>query len=63
MSFTATVLKYDPYRNFKFLIKWDGNYVAGVNKISALTQTVEKVEWRTGGDPNYSAMLPRPHLL
>lgn len=59
MSFTAGVLKYDPYRNFKFLIKFDGtNAVAGVSKISALTQSVEAIPWRMGGDPNYVQQLP-----
>lgn len=58
MLFTAEVLKYDPYRNFKFLIKWDGKYVAGVSRISALTQSVEAIEWRTGGDPSSGQMLP-----
>ena len=26
----------DPYLNFKFRVKWDGTYVAGVSKVSAL---------------------------
>lgn len=59
MSFQAGVLEYDPYRNFKFLIKFDGSTpVAGVSKISALTQSVEAVDWRMGGDPNYVQKLP-----
>jgi phage tail-like protein len=58
MGFTATVLKYDPYRKFKFLVKWDGGYVAGVSKISALTKHVDPVDWRTGGDPNNTAKVP-----
>lgn len=58
MAFTATVLKYDPYRKFKFLIKWDGEYVVGVSKISALTKAIDPVDWRTGGDPNHTAKVP-----
>lgn len=58
MSFTASVLKYDPYRKFKFLVKWDDKYVAGVSKISALTKSVEPVDWRTGGDNNATAKVP-----
>jgi phage tail-like protein len=42
----------DPYKNFKFRIKWDGRYVAGVNRISALKRTTEVVEHREGGDPS-----------
>jgi phage tail-like protein len=57
-GFKATVLKYDPYRKFKFLVKWDDKYVAGVSKISALTKQVDPVDWRTGGDPNNTAKVP-----
>lgn len=58
MPFTASVLKYDPYRKFKFLVKWDNKYVAGVSKVSALTKSVEPVDWRTGGDHNNTAKVP-----
>ncbi len=58
MAFQATVLNYDPYRKFKFLISWDGAYVAAVSKISALTKHVDPVDWRTGGDPNNTAKVP-----
>jgi len=58
MAFTASVLKYDPYRKFKFLVKWDGAYVAGVSKVSALTKSVDPVDWRTGGDHNSTAKVP-----
>ena len=44
--------RYDPYKNFKFRIKWDGQYVAGVSKVSALSRTTEVVEHREGGDPS-----------
>lgn len=43
--------RFDPYKNFKFRVKWDGRYVAGVSKISALKRTIEVVEYREGGDP------------
>lgn len=58
MAFTATVLKYDPYRKFKFLIKWDGVYVAGVSKVNGVTRSVEATDWRAGGDNNTSMKLP-----
>jgi len=44
--------RYDPYKNFKFRVKWDGRYVAGVSKISALKRTTEVIEHREGGDPS-----------
>ena len=59
MGFTATVLNYDPYRKFKFLVWWEGaGYVAAVSKVSALTKHVDPVDWRTGGDPNNTAKVP-----
>lgn len=58
MAFTASVLNYDPYRKFKFLVKWDDKYVAGISKVSALTKSVEPVDWRTGGDHNGTAKVP-----
>ncbi|MGA2636557.1 phage tail protein [Methylocella sp.] len=48
----------DPYKNFKFRLKWDGRYVAGVSKVSALKRTTEVVEHRAGGDPSTSRKSP-----
>jgi phage tail-like protein len=44
--------RFDPYKNFKFRVKWDGRYVAGVSKVGALKRTTEVVEHREGGDPS-----------
>jgi phage tail-like protein len=57
-KFTANAQRYDPYRNFKFKIKIDNQYVAGLNKCSALKKTTEMVEWREGGDPSSTHKLP-----
>ena len=43
--------RFDPYKNFKFRVKWDGNYVAGVSKVSGFKRTTEVVKHREGGDP------------
>ncbi|MGA1870567.1 MAG: phage tail protein [bacterium] len=56
--FSANSYRFDPYRNFKFKIKWDGQYVAGLNKCSALKKTTESTDWREGGDPSTSRKLP-----
>lgn len=56
--FTVNSHRFDPYRNFKFKIKWDNQYVAGLNKSSALRKTTEMTEWREGGDPSTSRKLP-----
>ena len=50
--FTVNAQRFDPYKNFKFRVKWDGKYVAGVSKVSALKRTTEVVEHREGGDPS-----------
>ncbi|NVJ50089.1 MAG: phage tail protein [Gammaproteobacteria bacterium] len=57
-QFTVNTHRFDPYKNMKFRIKWDGNYVAGVSKISALKRTTEVVEHREGGDPSMSRRSP-----
>ncbi len=57
-KFTVNSLRIDPYRNFKFRIKIDNVYVAGLSKCSALKKTTEMVEWREGGDPSTTHKLP-----
>ena len=52
MQFSVNPLRFDPYKNFKFRVKWDGRYVAGVSKMSALKRTTEVVKHREGGDPS-----------
>ena len=51
-QFTVNAERFDPYKNFKFRVKWDGRYVAGVSKVSALSRTTEVVQHREGGDPS-----------
>jgi phage tail-like protein len=51
-QFTVNPQRFDPYKNFKFRIKWDGRYVAGVSRVSALTRTTQSIEHREGGDPS-----------
>jgi phage tail-like protein len=57
-QFSVNTHRFDPYRNFKFRLKWDNEPVAGLNKCSALRKTTEMVEWREGGDPSHSRKLP-----
>lgn len=57
-QFTVNAQRFDPYKNFKFRIKWDGKYVAGVSKIGALKRTTEVVEHREGGDNSISRRSP-----
>lgn len=57
-QFAVNTHRFDPYKNFKFLVKWDGKYVCGVSKVSALKRTTEVVEHREGGDPSTSRKSP-----
>ena len=57
-QFSVNPERFDPYKNFKFRVKWDGRYVAGVSKVSALKRTTEIVEHREGGDPSMSRKSP-----
>jgi phage tail-like protein len=57
-QFTVNAQRFDPYKNFKFRIKWGSDYVAGVSKISALKRTTEVVKHREGGDPSSSRKSP-----
>jgi phage tail-like protein len=57
-EFTVNATRFDPYKNFKFRVKWDGRYVAGISKVSALKRTTEVVKHREGGDPSTSRKSP-----
>ena len=57
-QFAVNTHRFDPYKNFKFRIRWDGRYVAGVSKVSALKRSTEVVEHREGGDPSTSRKSP-----
>ena len=50
--------RFDPYKNFKFRVKWDGRAVAGVSKVGALKRTTEVVKHREGGDPSSTRKSP-----
>ena len=57
-EFTANVNRFDPYTNFKFRLKWDGRYVAGISKVSPLKRTTAVVKHRDGADPSTSHKSP-----
>ncbi len=57
-QFTVNPQRLDPYKNFKFRVKWDGRYVAGVSKVGALKRTTEVVKHREGGDASSSRKSP-----
>jgi phage tail-like protein len=52
------ILVRNPYRAYRFRVQWDGTYVAGISKVSALRETTEVIEVRQGGDPNKTQHMP-----
>jgi phage tail-like protein len=46
----ARASKFDPYRTFKFRVRFGDQAVAGVSKVSALGRTVTPNELKEGGD-------------
>ncbi len=57
-QFAVNTHRFDPYKNFKFRIKWDGRFVAGISKVGALKRSTEVVEHRDGADPSTSRKSP-----
>src|ERR1700730_14890131 len=57
-EFSVNPQRFDPYKNFKFRVKWDGKYVAGISKVGGLKKTTEVVKHREGGDPSSSRKSP-----
>ncbi len=57
-QFSINAERFDPYKNYKFRVKWDGRYVAGISKVGALKRTTEVVTHREGGDPSTERKSP-----
>jgi len=57
-KFSVNAQRFDPYKNFKFRVRWDGRYVAGVSKVGALKRTTTPITHREGGDPSTERKSP-----
>jgi phage tail-like protein len=57
-QFSVNLRRLNPYPNFKFRVKWDGRYVAGLSKCSALKCSTEVIEHREGGDASSARKSP-----
>ena len=58
IQFSVNTSRFDPYKNFKFRVKWDGKYVAGLSKMSPLKRTTTMIEHREAGDPSMNRKSP-----
>ena len=56
-EFSVNPTRFDPYKNFKFRLKWDGRHIAGISHVSVLGRATF-VEHREGGDPSTSRKSP-----
>jgi phage tail-like protein len=57
-KFTVNSQRTNPYHNFKFKIKWDGQYVAGLSKCSPLKKTTEVTSWFEANDQSVPHRIP-----
>lgn len=59
-QFTVNPKRYDPYKNFKFKLKFVGStdYIAGISKVGGLKRKTDVVTHRVGGDPSTSRKSP-----
>ena len=54
-QFKTNAQRFDPYKNFKFRVLFDGRVVLGVSKVSALKRTTEVISHRSGGDDSFTS--------
>ncbi|MFH1682045.1 MAG: phage tail protein [Candidatus Eisenbacteria bacterium] len=57
-EFTVNAYRYDPYKQFKFRVMWDGKYVPGVMYVSGLTRTTEVISSRKADSPSTDRRSP-----
>lgn len=57
-QFAVNTHRSDPYKAFKFRVKWEGEYVAGISKVSALKTSTEPIKFREGNDPKVQRLMP-----
>lgn len=58
VEFSVNAQRFDPYKNFKFRVRWDNRFVAGISKVGALKRSTEVVEHRVGGDSSTGRKSP-----
>lgn len=57
-EFVVNTYRHDPYKRFKFRVKWDGKYVPGVMYVSGLTRTTEVTTYRKGNEASGVVRTP-----
>ena len=59
MQFQVNAQRLDPYKSFKFRLRWDGRHVAGGGKITGLAPASTIAEYRAGGGGSPTRNLGR----
>jgi len=49
-DFAVNPQRFDPYKQSKFRVKWDGQYISGVFRVSGLSRTTQVVSHRSGNE-------------
>jgi phage tail-like protein len=57
-SFTVNPTRVDPYKSFKFRVKWDGSVIPGIDRITALRRETDVVAHREGDEPSTDRRSP-----
>jgi phage tail-like protein len=57
-SFTVNPTRFDPYKNFKFRVRWDGTIIPGVDRITALRRETGVLTHRDGEEPGTDRRSP-----
>ena len=57
-GFQKNATRIDPYKNYKFQIKWDGHTVLGVMKAGPLKRTTNVITHRSGGENSVDHKTP-----
>jgi len=56
--FSVNPDRFDPYKQFKFVVRWDGREIYGISKVSGLIRRTEVITHRDGGDASMDRRSP-----
>ena len=57
-EFSVNPYRVDPYKKFKFRVKWDGRYIPGITRVSGLHRNTQVIQMRNGSQPNVVIIAP-----
>lgn len=57
-QFTINPERFDPYKQFKFRVRWDNKLIAGIHSVSGLVRRTGVIEHREGNSPSTTRKSP-----